>query len=56
MSKKKLDYLDVSITMNRDDGASVTVSTKCDLWADVKRFISDFDANIHSMRNGKAQH
>jgi hypothetical protein len=53
MEKQKPNYLNVSITMNRKNGTTVTVSTKCDFWSDAKRFISDFDANILSMKNGK---
>ena len=54
MSKSKPEYLNVSITMNRENGTTVAISTKCDFWADAKRFISEFDANVLSMKNGKA--
>lgn len=54
MSKPKPEYLNVSITINRKNGTTVTVLTKCDFWSDAKRFISDFDANILSMKNGKS--
>lgn len=54
MTDQKFDNLNMSITMNRNDGTTVTISTKCDRWADAKRFIRDFDANVLSMKNGKS--
>ena len=54
MPKEKLDDLKVSITLKRENGTTVTVETKCSRWSDAKRFINDFDANVLSMKNGKA--
>jgi hypothetical protein len=53
MSKPKLDDLDVSITVKRENGTTVTVQTRCGRWSDAQRFIRDFDANLLSMKNGK---
>jgi hypothetical protein len=51
---QKNDNLDISITLKRENGTAVTVSTRCDRWSDAKRFINDFDSKILSMKNGKS--
>ena len=49
---KKLDNLDVTLQMKRENGVIVTVSVKCSTWDKMQKFLSDFENTLLKGNNG----
>jgi hypothetical protein len=53
VDKEALARLNVTLTMKRKNGAALTVSTLCGAWAEVEKFLSDFEDTLLKGNNGQ---
>ena len=52
--EKKPNYrLDVSLSLKRESGVTVNISTKCADWELMQKFLSDFENTLLKGNNGK---
>ena len=48
--------LETILTLKKGNGVTITVSTVCDDWENMQKFISDFENTLLKGNDGKPQH
>lgn len=51
--KKKIDNLDVTLQIQRENRVLVTVSTRCSTWERMQKFLNDFENTLLKGNNDK---
>jgi hypothetical protein len=54
--KKPTERLEAVLSMTKENGVTVTVSTVCGSWEYMQKFLSDFENTLQKGKNGKTKH
>ncbi|MGA2683178.1 MAG: hypothetical protein ABSF44_15430 [Candidatus Bathyarchaeia archaeon] len=54
--EKPKERLETVLSITKENGVTVTVSTVCGSWEYMQKFLSDFENSFLKGKNGKAKH
>jgi hypothetical protein len=46
-------HLDVTLQLKNENGILIEISTKCDTWKNMQKFLNDFENTLLKGNNGK---
>jgi hypothetical protein len=55
-TKKPIERLETTLSLKKENGVTVMVSTVCGSWKYMQKFLNDFENTLLKSNNGKAKH